>query len=103
MGTSIFAIVAGLIIAAFIIFPMGTKTTSGTRYAPQEPFSWAEWRKEARLALWGINPVTAWVEVRDGYEVVGGALVRTFAFIVVLSALGSAAALIGWGLFAWAL
>lgn len=103
MMTSICAILGGLVLAAFIIFPMGTTTTAGTRFAPAVPFTWVSWWKEARFCLWTLNPVTIWTEVWEGYEDVGAGLVRLFAFIVVAIALLTAAALILWGAFAWLL
>ncbi len=99
----LFAIIGGLCLAAFVIFPFGTTTTSGTRFAPSVPFSWSNWLEEAQFSLWAINPVTIWREVWDGYEDVVGAMLRTLGFVAVAAALITAAALIGWGMFSWAL
>lgn len=103
MTTEIFAVLGGLALAAFIIFPMGTTTTSGTRFAPREPFSWSKWREEARFNLWALNPRTIVTEVWEGYEDVGGGAVRLFGAVVVASALLTATVLVGWGLFGWLL
>lgn len=103
MTAPLFAIVAGLCLAGFIIFPFGASTTSGTRFATREPFSWSKWREEASVSLWALNPVTIFRDVRNGYDGVGDAAVRLFGFIAVVSALLTAATLVGWGLFGWLL
>jgi hypothetical protein len=103
MTTALFAIIGGLSLAAFIIFPMGVTTTSGTRFAPRDPFRWSSWRKEACTSLWALNPVTICRDVWEGYEDVAGGVLRLFAFCVVAAALLTAVALVGWGLLGWLL
>lgn len=103
MTTHFLAIAGGLCLAVFIIFPMGTSTTSGTRFAPRDPFSWSKWRDEASSSLWTLNPKVIWTEVWEGYEDIGGGLVRTLGFVVVAAALITATALVGWGLLGWLL
>lgn len=97
MTNEIMAITGGLVLAAFVIFPFGVTTTSGTRFAPRDPFSWSNWRKEARTTLWVINPVTICRDVWEGYEDIFGAVIRLFGFVVAVAALLTAVALVGWG------
>lgn len=101
--TGLFAILAGLCLAGFIIFPFGTTTTSGTRFATREPFTWSKWREEAQLSLWALNPVTVWQDLTIGYEDVAGALLRLMGFVAVAAALITATVLIGWGVLLWVL
>lgn len=103
MTTELAAIVGGICLAAFVIFPMGTSTTSGTRFATRDPFSWSNWWEETRTCLWTLNPKVIWTEVWEGYEDVTGGLVRTLGFACVASALITATALVGWGLLGWLL
>lgn len=97
MTNEIMAITGGLVLAAFVIFPFGVTTTSGTRFAPREPFSWANWREEARVSLWTINPVVICKDVWQGYEDFTGAFLRMLGLVIVLAVLCTAAALVGWG------
>lgn len=101
--TELMAITGGLMLAAFVIFPMGTSTTSGTRFAPRDPFTWSKWREEAGIALWTLSPYVICRDVWQGYEDISGGFVRLLAFAVVLSALLTAVALVGWGAFSWLL
>lgn len=103
MTNEIMAITGGLVLAAFIIFPFGAKTTSGTRFAPHEPFTWASWQEEARTNLWVMNPVVICRDVWRGYEDFTGGFLRLLGFIAVTAALVTAATLIGWGVLSWPL
>ena len=103
MTNEIMAITGGLFLAAFVIFPMGASTTSGTRFAPREPFSWSNWREEARVNLWTINPVVICKDVWQGYEDFTGAFLRLLGFAAIAAALITAGALVGWGVLSWLL
>ena len=103
MINSIMAITGGLVLAAFVIFPFGVTTTSGTRFAPREPFSWSNWWEEARISLWTLNPVVICQDVWQGYEDGLGAFLRLIAFVVIGSSLLTAVALVGWGSLSWLL
>lgn len=97
MTNEIMAITGGLVLAAFVIFPFGVTTKSGTRFASREPFSWSSWYEEARTSLWVMNPVVIWKDVRQGYEDFTGAFLRMLGLVIVLAVLCTAAALVGWG------
>lgn len=99
--TNLIAIAGGLMLAAFVIFPMGTTTTSGTRFATRDPFSWSIWAKEVRTTLWTLSPLVIWKDVWQGYEDFGGGIVRMLGFAVVFATLITAAALVVWGAFSW--
>ncbi len=103
MTNEIMAITGGLVLAAFVIFPFGVTTTSGTRFAPREPMTWASWYAEAQTTLWVIHPVTICRDVWEGYEDIFGAVIRLFGFVVVVATLITAAVLVGWGIMSWVL
>ena len=103
MTNEIMAITGGLVLAAFVIFPFGVTTTSGTRFAPREPFSWSNWYEEARTSLWVMNPVVIWKDVWQGYEDITGGVIRMIGFAAAASALITAAALVVWGVLSWLL
>lgn len=103
MTSQLMAIAGGLILAGFIIFPFGANTTSGTRFAPREPFTWSNWCEEARINLWALNPVVIWRDVWWGYEDISGGLLRSLGFAVVAAALITALALVLWGASSWLL
>lgn len=91
------SITGGLVLLAVIIFPMGTATTSGTRYHVHKPFKWSDWASEAKFCLRTLNPWENWRDAAEGYESYGTAVVMTLAATVALVGVATALSLIGFG------
>lgn len=95
MMEALMAFIGAGALLAMTIFPLGTTNTSGI--TSRKPFTWAVWWREASVTIWALNPARIWMDVYEGFDSIGGGIIRTLGAAVYLAVVATSTALIGFG------
>lgn len=100
MHTSLISIACGLLMIAWVIFPMGIPAYFGSD-RKERALTWAKWKEEFLDSLKAASPYVIFWDLVEGYDRADDTVMRVMTLLGGLVGVGFGVYLICWGFSVW--